>query len=131
MGQAFIQVSKIVFNACYHGVIIQLEMESCEKKSGMLRPYLNGRHGYRNPKSNSLMFCIDRLLHGFNWSVKYGSTRPVAVNLIEGRLQDVILFLDELSYGPCSMPGTVEQKTEWYQKSQNARGWALRKNHME
>ena len=53
------------------------------------------------------MFRIDKLLHGFHWSVKYGPTRPVAVNLIEGRLWDVILFLDELSYGPGSTPGTT------------------------
>jgi hypothetical protein len=73
------------------------------------------------------MFRIDRLLHGFHWNVKYGPTRPVAINLIEGRLHDVILFLDELSYGPDSTPGTIEQKTEWIEKSQNARNWALKK----
>ena len=72
------------------------------------------------------MFRIDRLLHGFHWSVKYGSTRPAAINLIEGRLRDVILFLDVLSYGPGSTPGILEQKAEWEVRSQNARGWTLK-----
>jgi len=72
------------------------------------------------------MFRIDRSLHGFHWSVKYGPTRPVAVNLVDGCLRDVILFLDELSYGPGSTPGTEMQKAEWVERSQNARGWALK-----
>lgn len=73
------------------------------------------------------MFRIDKLLHGYHWSVKYGPTRPVAVNLIEGRLWDVILFLDELSYGPGSTPGTTQQQAEWFERSQNARNWGLEK----
>lgn len=77
------------------------------------------------------MFSIDRLLHGFHWSVKYGPTRPVAVNLIDGRLRDVILFLDELSYGHGSTPGTDVHKAEWIERSQNARSWALKKNQTE
>jgi len=71
------------------------------------------------------MFHIDRLLHGFHWSVKYGPTRPVAINLLEGRLGDVILFLDELSGSPDSTPGILEKKAEWVERSQNARGWGL------
>ena len=77
------------------------------------------------------MFYIDRLLHGFHWSVKYGPTRPVAINLIEGRLGDVILFLDRLSDGPGSTPGLAQRKAEWIERSQNARNWALKKPEME
>ena len=69
------------------------------------------------------MFYIDKLLHGFHWSVQYGPTRPVAINLIEGRLSDVIQFLDTLSYGPDSTPGIYQSQTEWFDKSQNARNW--------
>jgi hypothetical protein len=48
------------------------------------------------------MLAIDRLVHEFHYS--YHSmpdlpTRPVGVNLIEGRLEDVISFLDELTSG--------------------------------
>jgi hypothetical protein len=76
--------------------------------------------------SQENMHLIDRLLHSFHWIVKYGPTRPVAINLIEGRLGDVILFLDELSSGPSSTPGTLERKAEWTENSRNARGWVLK-----
>ena len=69
------------------------------------------------------MFNIDKLLHGFHWSVRYGPTRPVAINLIEGRLKDVIQFLDALSFGPDSTPGMFQNRAEWFEKSQNARNW--------
>ena len=71
-------------------------------------------------------YLIDQLLHGFHWSVKYGMRRPVGVNLIEDRLKDVILFLDELSYGSNSTGETLIQKDEWVVQSQNARSWAFK-----
>jgi ribosomal protein L37AE/L43A len=69
------------------------------------------------------MLAIDNLIHGFHWYQKFGPTRPVAVNLIEGRLGEVIAFLDRLSLGPESTPGIQEKHAEWEEKSQNARGW--------
>jgi hypothetical protein len=69
------------------------------------------------------VLLIDRLIHGFHWNQKYGCTRPVAVNLIEGRLSDVIAFLDRLTYGEGSTPGTRETHAEWVQDSQNVRDW--------
>ena len=70
------------------------------------------------------MLAIDTLIHGFHWYYKFGPTRPVAVNLIEGRLGEVIAFLDRLSRGPESTPGVQEKYTEWEEKSQNARRWS-------
>jgi len=55
--------------------------------------------------------------------IRYGPTRIVAINLIKGRLSDVIKFLDALSYGPDSTPGIIQNQTEWFEKSQNARNW--------
>ena len=47
------------------------------------------------------MVLIDTLLHGFHWYAKTGEpTRPVAVNLIDLRLDDVIAFLDDLTWRP-------------------------------
>ena len=69
------------------------------------------------------MFQIDRLLHGFHWNQKYGFTRPVAVNLIQGRLTDVVKFLDDLSRGPGSTPGIQQHRGEWQAKSTNTRKW--------
>ena len=72
------------------------------------------------------VLLIDRLIHGFHWYHKFGPTRPAAVNLIEGRLSEVIAFLDGLTYGAQSTPGTSENHAEWIEKSQNARRWALK-----
>jgi ribosomal protein L37AE/L43A len=69
------------------------------------------------------MLAIDTLIHGFHWYYKYGPTRPVAVNLIEGRLGEVIAFLDRLSRGPQSTPGIQENRAEWEGKSHNVRKW--------
>jgi hypothetical protein len=54
----------------------------------------------RTPQAK--MATIDRLIHEFHYS--YQSipdlpTRPVGVNLIEGHLEDVIAFLNELTFG--------------------------------
>jgi ribosomal protein L37AE/L43A len=62
------------------------------------------------------MLAIDTLIHGFHWYYKFGPTRPVAVNLIEGRLGEVIAFLDRLSRGPASTPGVQESHAEWDEK---------------
>lgn len=81
----------------------------------------------RFPQANTIqekMFLIDQLLHGFHFNHKYGYTRPVAVNLIQGKLSDVILFLDQLSYGPESTQGLTITRDEWTSNSQNSRRWA-------
>ena len=70
------------------------------------------------------MVQIDRLIHGFHWHQKYGATRPVAVNLIQGRLADVIEFLDTLSYGSKSSPGLQETLEEWTENSKYVRSWS-------
>lgn len=70
------------------------------------------------------VFQIDRLLHGFHWHFKTPKpTRPAAINLIEGRLGDVMDFLDSLTYGEMSTPGTQENKAEWDINIQTTRGW--------
>ena len=74
------------------------------------------------------MVLIDQLIHGFHWSLTHDPTRPVAVNLIQGRLGEVIAFLDSLSYGEASTPGTKEQREEWVTNSQNVRNWGSDKS---
>ena len=65
--------------------------------------------------SQQKMLQIDRLVHGFHYYLAFGPTRAVAVNLIEGRLHEVIDFLDSLSYGDASTPGLRESREEWRQ----------------
>lgn len=86
----------------------------------------------RFPKASTQrekMFQIDRLLHGFHWAQYYGFTRPVAVNLIEGKLGEVIRFLDSLSYSEQSTLGFQTQYQQWVENSQNARIWSLKESH--
>ncbi len=64
-------------------------------------------------RAQQKMVLIDQLLHSFHWNVETGPRRPSAVNLIEGKLWEVIAFLDRLSYGEGSTPGTREQRAAW------------------
>jgi hypothetical protein len=76
--------------------------------------------------SQEKMFHIDRLLHGFHYASIHHMrtpTRPVAVNLIDGRLNDVIAFLERLTFGEQSTPGLTENRDEWLEKIQNAKSW--------
>lgn len=73
--------------------------------------------------SRDKMLRIDRLIHGFHWYHRFGCTRPVAVNLIQGRLSEVIAFLDELSSGAPSTPGIAETHAAWQEGSRNVRRW--------
>jgi len=76
----------------------------------------------RTPQAKMLL--IDRLIHGFHWYYKGGGpTRPVAVNLIEGHLSDVVAFLERLSYGSKSTPGTRETFAQWDKNIEANRDW--------
>ena len=71
------------------------------------------------------IMLIDEVIHGFHWYVKDNTpTRPVAINLIEGRLNDVIDFLDSLSYSTQSVPNLSQTKKTWDEKIKYARSWA-------
>jgi hypothetical protein len=62
------------------------------------------------------MLAIDRLIHQFHYSLRGEPdlpTRSVGPNLIQGKLGDVLLFLDELTYGPGSTEGLAEMRREW------------------
>jgi hypothetical protein len=62
------------------------------------------------------MVLVDGLIHGFHHYLTSKRTRrPVGVNLIRGDLTFVIEFLDQLSYGPSSTPGTIETRRMWRQ----------------
>jgi len=76
----------------------------------------------RTPQERVIL--IDRLLHGFHWYYKTnGPTRPVAVNLIEGKLSEVVAFLDALTYGEQSTPGTAANYAQWDRNIEANRDW--------
>ena len=46
------------------------------------------------------VLLIDELIHQCHYDARLGPTRPVAVNLIQGKLAQLRAFLDELAEGP-------------------------------
>lgn len=86
------------------------------------RAFLGAFPAARAPKAK--MILIDSLLHGFHQCHKTNRpTRPVAVNLIEGRLSAVVAFLDDLSRGNGSTPGVTTNYTRWNEGIQENRDW--------
>jgi hypothetical protein len=80
------------------------------------------------------MLLIDRLIHAFHWSLcKHQPFGPAGRNLIEGRYDEVVAFLDHFTYGEGSTPGTTEQKAEWrglkqHVEAENRNWWRRRKD---
>lgn len=69
------------------------------------------------------VLLIDRLIHAFHHDLKRSDRphRTAAINLIEGNQTQVIAFLDRLTYGTESTPGTQEAKSEWRQAVEQMR----------
>jgi hypothetical protein len=74
------------------------------------------------------MILIDRIIHECHKGLKEGEcNRPVAVNLIAGRMADVIDLLDDLEYGERSTPGTEAALVEWRMRMSDAlKRWGMR-----
>jgi hypothetical protein len=104
----------------YFGTIQHKQLSGAEPVLALFRSFIDDFPLARTPAEK--MFLIDRLVHGFHYYGKT-TTRPVAINLIEGRLNEVIDFLDSLSYGESSTNGLLENRQDWVEKSQNARNW--------
>jgi hypothetical protein len=63
------------------------------------------------------MRLIDRLIHEFHWDGKFGvPNRSVGNNLIEGRHEDVVAFLDALSAN-----GREDSKEHWREIAERMR----------
>jgi hypothetical protein len=64
------------------------------------------------------MLLIDRLVHACHVDAHARYARPAACNLIEGRMSELIPFLDALAYGPQSSPGVVDERRTWDERPQ-------------
>lgn len=98
--------------AAYFSTIQHKQLSGAEKVLELFADYIE-----RFPRAKDArekMLLIDGLLHGFHWYAKFGNTRAVCVNLIEGRLHEVVAFLDALSYGPASTPGLQQRREDWH-----------------
>jgi len=106
----------------YFATIQHKQLSGAEPVLALFRDFVDRFPRARIPQQR--MILIDTLLHGFHIYAKTGNpTRPVAVNLIEMRLWQVIEFLDELTYGPASTLGAQDRKAAWDEDIRYARGW--------
>jgi ribosomal protein S18 acetylase RimI-like enzyme len=110
----------------YFRTIQHKQLSGAEPVLDLFRQFVESFPRASTPQQK--MVEIDRVLHGFHWYAKNTPTRPVAVNLIEGRLRDVIALLDELTYGKDSTPGLAETKATWDKRIENAKSWGARSN---
>ena len=76
--------------------------------------YLDEFPRAKDPKQK--MLAIDRVIHGLHESLPEHLTTPAAVNLIEGKRDDIIKLLDTLAYGDASKAIVRERKTHWRRK---------------
>jgi hypothetical protein len=106
----------------YFSTIQRKQLSAADPVIRQFQDYIARFPAAKTPRAKMLL--IDALIHGFHWNLNTNTTtRPAAINLIEGRLTDVIAFLDELSYGGGSTPGLQETKREWDTNVQTARSW--------
>jgi len=107
----------------YFKTIQHMQLSGAEPVRKLFRTFAKEFPSARTSQEKTL--AIDRLIHGFHGNYKKtsydedpegGPTRPVAVNLIEGRLREVVAFLDQLTYGDKSTPGTKENYSQWDDK---------------
>jgi len=65
----------------------------------------------RTPRNKMLL--IDDLIHRYHWELKGESGRPSAVNLIGGKIPDIVAFLDSLTYSEKSTVGLEHNYARW------------------
>ena len=90
--------------------------------SGMtafLKEYVQKYSVARSPQEK--MILIDTLIHRYHWELEGGLTGPGARDLIGGKPQDVIDFLNQLSYGTRSNPEILATRQEWVDKVRASR----------
>ena len=106
----------------YFKTIQHVQLSGAEPVLEQFRIFVSTFPTASTPQEKTL--AIDRLIHGFHWFYKTNCpTRPVAVNLIEGRLSDVVAFLDRLTYSDKSTPGTQENYSQWDGNIELNRDW--------
>jgi hypothetical protein len=84
--------------------------------------------GRRQPPRQRLM-AIDRLIHAIHEaSLTAPSATPGSVNLIEGKREDIVRFLDDLAYGDTATGSTSAWRRQFRDKMQE--GEVLSQKHL-
>lgn len=80
-----------------------------------VRDFVNKFSATRSHREKLVL--IDTLIHRFHWESATGSGgRPGACSLIEGKMKDIMPFLDRLSYGENIPPDVQQTREEWRRK---------------
>ncbi len=90
--------------------------------SGMtafLKEYVEKYIIARSPQQK--MILIDTLIHRYHWELEGGLTGPGARDLIAGKTNEIIDFLNHLSYGTSSSPEILSTRQEWLVKMRTNR----------
>ena len=96
----------------YFGTIQHKQLSGGEEVLEPFRDFVKRFPRARTLRKKTLL--IDQLIHRFHWNGKRGCySRPVVVNLIEGRMSTVMALLDELAYSENSTPRTRENQAKW------------------
>ena len=85
--------------------------------SGMtafLKEYVQKYRAVRSVQDK--MILIDTLIHRYHWELEGGLTGPGARDLIGGKPNEIIDFLNNLSYGAKSSPEILSTRQEWLDK---------------
>ena len=110
----------------YFATIQHSQLSGADPVLDQFRVFITRFATARTPQEKTIL--IDRLLHGFHWYFKTNTpTRPVAINLIEGRLDQVVAFLDNLSRGQNSTTGVTANYAEWDKNVQANQWYASRR----
>ena len=105
----------------YFGTIQRKQLSGAEPVIKQFEEYVQKYPHAQTDKEKIIL--IDCLIHGFHIFAKNNTpTRPVAVNLIQGSLSEVITFLDDLSSN-AQIPGMKENRLQWNKNVQKAKEW--------
>jgi len=106
----------------YFDTIQHKQLSGAEPVLEQFRAFAARFPAAKSPRDKVIL--IDALIHGFHWnSREHSPTRPVAVNLVEGRLGEVVAFLDAIHGTTAGTPGLKRNHTEWRRNIEINRGW--------
>jgi hypothetical protein len=86
----------------------------------VLQAYAEAFPGCRSYREK--MVEIDRLIHTFHAQSCKCPTSPIAKNVLEGNIQEIVVFLDDLAYSPNTTPELLAMREAY--KVILARSWA-------
>jgi hypothetical protein len=105
------------------------QLSGAEPVLVFFREYMQRFPNAKQPAQKMLL--IDQLIHGFHYCAQPDRndpslvpTRTTAINLIQGRYHEVVVFLDRLTYTQLSTPGIQQTHSAWRQTiNQVAEAW--------